>query len=370
MFKSTSLLKLESFSKGHLLLSLGVLTSLIVLAVDVMYLDISLYKVSPPKFEIPYLFRTVIIILSSWLIVSSVPKLHSMKADKNRAKGLEEIWTDWRSVSIGKKGNSVSISVKKLIFWATLGLSVIFLLISMFRPDVFKSMQSEGQIIEFLSAAFLFVSSAIFFYLFAVHRQRLNRRYLMIFLTFALVFFIIGMEEVSWFQRVLSIDTPAGFEGNSQSELNLHNFKTDIFQNLYFFAAFIFLIVLPFVNEKTGFHNKFKDLSFFIPSRFIIYVSALAFVYNFNLWNVFLTQLAFFVTLFILIHYDRINIKFKNSSVLLPSLIAVYILTQAIFLAFGGRFKDWNDIHEYKEFFIPLSLLIYSIETVIKAKKI
>ena len=42
----------------------------------------------------------------------------------------------------------------------------------------------------------------------------------------ALALFIVGMEEVSYFQRVIQFETPESFVGNMQGEFNLHNFNT------------------------------------------------------------------------------------------------------------------------------------------------
>ena len=67
------------------------------------------------------------------------------------------------------------------------------------------------------------------------------------------VFFVMAMEEVSWFQRVLEIDTPKAFDNNMQKEMNLHNFATNAVENVYYMGAFIFLVILPFLRSMFPF---------------------------------------------------------------------------------------------------------------------
>jgi hypothetical protein len=69
----------------------------------------------------------------------------------------------------------------------------------------------------------------------------------------ALGFFVIGMEEVSWLQRVFQVETPELFASNAQGEMNFHNLGTpgrgtDYVENAYYMAAFVFLVLLPCVR--------------------------------------------------------------------------------------------------------------------------
>jgi hypothetical protein len=80
------------------------------------------------------------------------------------------------------------------------------------------------------------------------------------------------------------------------------------------------------------------------------------------MWNVLLTQLAFFISFFILISYSRDSAD-RELKRLARAVLAVYCVTQLVFLAGGDRMlRDW-DATEYKEFFIPLAFLLYAIET-------
>jgi hypothetical protein len=71
--------------------------------------------------------------------------------------------------------------------------------------------------------------------------------------------------------------------------------------------------------------------------------------------------MAFFVTLFILISYAW-RLRSIDRTFLLPTLVAVYLLTQILLVMHGEMLVDHWEVNEYKEFFIPLSFLIYSLE--------
>ena len=180
------------------------------------------------------------------------------------------------------------------------------------------------------------------------------------------------MEEVSWFQRTLSIPTPEGFSGNSQGELNFHNFITAPVEYACYFSAFLFLIVLPFVKEGTDFLKEFSYLEFFVPSRFIVVASALFVAYNYYYWNIQFIQLSFFVTLFILAYYAW-DLRSQGHNLSLPAILfGVLVATQALFLINVHRLGEtiYRGVTEYKEFFISLSFLMYSLEILKKARQL
>ncbi len=89
--------------------------------------------------------------------------------------------------------------------------------------------------------------------------------------------------------------------------------------------------------------------------------------YNYDMWNVPFMQLSFFITLFILFHYAW-HMRAIDTSYLLPTLITVYVLTQVLFLKYGYRLIREFEVTEYKEFFIPLSFLVYSIDVLLRVK--
>ena len=98
----------------------------------------------------------------------------------------------------------------------TLALSAAFTTLFVAAPSVFSRASEEDGPVEWASAGLLFSSSFVFLANFVRHRRSpcLPRCAAWWLVVSASVFFVIGMEEVSWFQRVLGLETPAVFREN------------------------------------------------------------------------------------------------------------------------------------------------------------
>lgn len=331
-----------------------------------------------PDFGGSYLLKTFLAVLSSICFVVAVIRFQATTGSQTFQEGLTP-HTKGQGLSSISNSGTVSHSDtltkgKELAIWGVLLLSGSFSTVFLYSPRIFLDLSKEDGIIEWLSASMCFLSFVVFGYIFALlQRAKVKQKLLYLFPTagFALIFFLIGMEEVSWFQRTLSIPTPEGLSGNSQGELNFHNFITGPVENAYYFSAFLFLIILPFVRERTDFIKEFSYLEFFVPSRFIVVASALFVAYNYDQWNIQFLQLSFFVTLFILAYYAW-DLRSQGHNFSLPAILfGGLVATQALFLInghhLGGRIYR---VTEYKEFLIPLSFLMYSLEVLKKARQL
>ncbi|RDC66116.1 hypothetical protein AHMF7616_04747 [Adhaeribacter pallidiroseus] len=130
------------------------------------------------------------------------------------------------------------------------------------------------------------------------------------------------------------------------------------------------MILFPFVNDYTYFFKKKSALLFFIPSRFIVLVSSTFVAYNYDMWNIVFSQLAYFTTLWILFSYSRFYTNQWQNIFTISIVLLVCLFTQVIYLAFGNNFiRSW-DITEYKELFIALAYFMYSIETLINKESL
>lgn len=250
--------------------------------------------------------------------------------------------------------------------------SLVFVLLFIFDPKSFSHYSLEDNIIEWLSTLFLFGCSWLFLRTSVKYKKKLSKTKinLWIFYFLALTFFVLAMEEISWFQRVLEFKTPENsvFKYNKQFEFNLHNFATNYVENIYYFGSFLVLVFLPF----TGFVfkdvlNKFQ-ISIFIPKPFLAIIGTLFCAYNYDMWNIIFTQYAFFSALIILVYYI-IFCTNKWEKYFLVFILIVVILTQFSFLYFGKSFDRLWEITEYKEFLIPLTFLIYAIDLNIHVSK-
>jgi hypothetical protein len=311
---------------------------------------------------------SLLILLGSYFFVLFAIKNYFLKDEQKSQEILDHVWNNSGLFAWSVTRSS---AINKMILLMVLSISQLFLVIFIINPELFYRLGREWRPIELFSASLWFFSGCIFIYIFFILRQNINSDrniYMIIAFIFAFFFYFVGLEEVSWFQYVLTIETPDIFTGNMQDELNLHNFATDIVENVYYFFAFIFLILIPFINEKTFFNDKSKILSFFIPSQFILILSTITIVYNYDMWNVLFTQISFFITLVILIHHLYSCIRFRENIFIMLLIVITFIYTQALFLMLGNSFVRLWDVTEYKEFFIPLSFFLYSIEILNKTK--
>jgi hypothetical protein len=257
----------------------------------------------------------------------------------------------------------VYITVKELVLWMIVGLALVFLAIFLFQPKNFTQISLDDGPVESASALMLFVSSGVFFVV-ASRTLQAERRSDRVFRSasaaIALFLFFAGMEEISWGQRIFDLKTPRSFAANRQGELNLHNFNVNFFNTSYYMLGFLLFILLPFLKDRLEALRKVEILSFFIPSRFVLFASAIGLAYTWATWSELIYQISFFVTLFILIGYAW-HLR-SIDKIFLPALVAVYLLTQILLILYGRTLVYHWEVNEYKEFFIPLSFLIYSLE--------
>ncbi len=245
--------------------------------------------------------------------------------------------------------------------------SSLFLVLFIFKPNYFIALSFEDYPIEWCSALLLFGASLIFLTLFIrnITKSKISKINKAVFLLLAVVFFVICMEEISWFQRVLDVETNDFFDDNLQKETNFHNFYTFISEYIYYLGSFVFLVLLPYFKVLYGrLIKKNSILDVFIPSSFIILIGSITCAYNFDMWNSSLIQMSFFSSVIIIL----INILFnKKNTALLFALIFILVLTQIVFLLNFQNISNIDPemlikIKEYKEFFIALSFFVYSLD--------
>lgn len=308
---------------------------------DKFYWRRGIFQEGWPDFSFDYLMRSVIIFISLcavyWgLVGSKKPQLVILKSD--------------------------GMSIERLSISGTLLISIIFLFLFLFKPSVFSTLSFEDGPIEWGSTILLLSACITFLVAFARYRNYLSipkiTQWTFVFLAF--VFFVIGMEEISWFQRVIEIETPALFKDNMQNEINFHNFATYKVENIYYFGAFLFLVILPFLRVLFSSIVNNNYLRLFVPRPFISIIAAVACAYNFDTWSTIFIQISFFSSIIILFAF-AIYCNNWNERGIIVFTISLIVITQAFFLSNGGNFYRAWKVTEYKEFFIPLAFFIYSL---------
>jgi hypothetical protein len=262
------------------------------------------------------------------------------------------------------------LSYKRRVAWVLLALAMASTVLFVQDAQLFNRLALEDRPLEWISALLPLVASIGFCIAFVQAKRApqrdLRRRLNLIFCAlFAFGLFVIGMEEISWMQRVFAISTPALFAENQQQEMNLHNMHSIVIGQTYKIAMFVGLVLLPFLADTAPRNRLFELISDFLPSRFILALSAPWVAFNYNEWNFLASQLFVTLTLAILACYikaasDRRDLR---EMVLFVAIAVFIVVAQPIFLALGDRFVRMWDASEYVEFFIALGLSFYCAET-------
>ncbi len=303
----------------------------------------------PPKYDLYHFVRSIFALVFSFLIVRTV---HRYRAP--------ECALDHSDMPSG--GRVAALLVLTLALACTL----------LFRLDPvrFGVGAQEDSAIEWLSALLLLGGSMLFARLFVLHRA--SGAAALPALLFAIILFVIGMEEISWLQRVIGFHTPAELaRANMQQEFNLHNVHTDLSENLYYVGAGSFLILLPFLRDALPAScGRSAWLLHYIPSRWVSAVSAPLSIFNYGMWNVIPMQMTMMLTVFVMAWYARAaQVRGARAEAALFSVIALAVIAgQATFVAGGHLLPNIWDASEYKEFFIALGLAAWAGDMATRAK--
>lgn len=256
---------------------------------------------------------------------------------------------------------------------ATLVLAAAAALLFSVDAVTFSALAREDNIFEWLSALLIFASS-VFFALVATGQLRAARgeagrdAWLATgaAASFSLVLFVVGMEEISWMQRVFGLATPDALLGlNKQQELNLHNISTGFSELLYYTGSFVLLTLVPFIwlYLRKGF--ALGRLEAFVPSVLVLAASAPMAAFNSDNWSMLPTQMMVMMTVIILLVIADLALRggLWREFVLLTATAILIVAIQELFVLQAHDLVRIWDPTEYKELFIAVGLAIYGYET-------
>lgn len=260
-----------------------------------------------------------------------------------------------------------------------ISMAIIALLLNIF-PSQMDNLATEDGPIENLSALLLIVASIVWVSYSAIQAKNRSWGNLTISLIIAIIFFIIGMEEVSWGQRIFDIESSEFFLNNNwQNEMNLHNLNTDLSDRIYISGASIVLILFPFYQQKIKRFFSNINLSFlnkFMPSQWI-FAPATIMLSTIGGSTTSHKSLFMFAAFFALVGltYNLVN-NIKSSpikSIYFALLILVYISSAFSFFIFRSdsainQTRYWAS-SEYIEVYIALGLFIYTVDFMFRQSK-
>ena len=181
---------------------------------------------------------------------------------------------------------------------------------------------------------------------------------------FALLLFLIAMEEISWMQRLFGFGTPQRLaEMNWQGEFNLHNLQTDLSETLYYVGAATFLMLLPLAREASPDGVLPRPVMDFLPDRRVAALSAPVAIFNYGHWNLIPIQITTMAGILVLLAWWAAAARRGDGAerILFLVLAGSVAAGQAAFLALGHRMTEVPNATEFKEFFIALGLAAFGL---------
>ena len=258
--------------------------------------------------------------------------------------------------------------------WSSIGTLVLHvgaMLLFVYAPYWFCWAVIEDHPVENASAVFWFVGTAfaVAAYLKARRHAETPRFQLILLLALCVFTFVSGMEEVSWFQRVFSIKTPAVIAHfNSQGELNFHNMMTNILENYFYNGMSVLLVLIPSMNALGAIRLHDLKLGVMVPRAYLVTVGAIAAAYNYDMWDIPHFQVALYMSVLLLWTLAWRTESRADRTILLMTIVAA-VVGQVVFLSFGDHYIRLWDITEYKEMFMPLGAMLYAWNVFVAIKR-
>lgn len=265
------------------------------------------------------------------------------------------------------------------LVWLLPSLAVIFAIVNTIMPEVGHALVKGGEIFSFRPAIYikmlLDIASCVIFILLA-KRFMGRKQWLLVamFILLALVTFWMAMEEISWGQRVFKWETTGYFaENNMQSETNLHNLNTQLFQNVLYFGGFLLLVAMPFFRDHLiQLLQKIKSLKpviFLLPSAWmtIAFAAGMGFIDPYMSeagwrWTSILFQTIATGAILAVYSLHAYHQRDSRSKAALWSLLA-FIIVLTLSLCFRSLWDlDSGSPTEYIELFIAFGITSWAFE--------
>jgi tetratricopeptide (TPR) repeat protein len=160
---------------------------------------------------------------------------------------------------------------KKFIFIFPIIALSCFILLKFRFNELYLGLMVEDGLVEYTQSLFYLISSIVACLIMINFFKTRHHFYGLIYLVLSMGLLLCFVEEISWGQRILEIDTPEYFNKfNLQQEINLHNLDTttnyllEFYILTGFFGAFAWLLIPNKIKS-----NHHTTLKYFVPDWFI-----------------------------------------------------------------------------------------------------
>lgn len=207
-------------------------------------------------------------------------------------------------------------------------LALVLLILFLAAPEWHTYFAREDRLVEWTSFSILVLAAGLIIYAalnFEAPTAKIKPAKAFLFFLGAITL-LVALEEVSWFQRVLDIETPDSFASNQQFETNLHNFLTTETELLYYMSAAVFFLLTPFlVACAPALENGVAER--ILPDRSVAFGVIVMNTICEEMWNIILIQVASWTSLFILVFVAMKDARLKSTAMYL---LSVLVLSQVI----------------------------------------
>ena len=331
-------------------LALSAVMLIVLVGLDRYWIQRGILSEQPPIIDLSHLIRSFVIACAAVLALLGLRKL--LKPDGGDEPPAME---PWPRTPLG--------------FWLAAGIpllvAVFMTLLKTFSPQLFYELVKEDSLVEMLSALLALCAGLCLLRVWYLRRS--SRREtpalagVFVFL-FAVGCILLAGEEVSWLQRQIGFETPASFSKNIQNEFNFHNFETNRVETAYYVWAFGMTVFAAFLRESVPALRLLPWLRELLPGRVVVCVGALATGLNYDMWNTIPIQAVFFMSVGIMLCFSFRSSDDPGGRGLPLAVLLLMVIGQVLAIGKGHLYVRSWDSTELKEWFMPLSFLLYALE--------
>lgn len=159
------------------------------------------------------------------------------------------------------------IYVLCILVFLSIGIVTLFLALTN-KTYYVQSYIAEDHFVE--NASFFFWILASVFFLLSYRKQAKTQTTTLIYFAFILLCLLLGMEEISWGQRIWGFKGPSLItQHNLQHEFNFHDIGSiSLQENAFFLFTVLLYLVIPVARESSSFFsNLFENIGWPISSK-------------------------------------------------------------------------------------------------------
>lgn len=248
------------------------------------------------------------------------------------------------------------------------GFVILTLAFVLIDPRAVVNLGLEDNLIENLSAAFLFIASIVAVGVGVKFYKSKNLRLTLVFGFVALALFIMGMEEISWMQRILDVSAGSFMSKyNMQGEINFHNLHTRLFNDLFYLGAFLlFTVATVYHKSLKSILGKYRFgwLDVLLPSYWLLIPFSLSAGLTTPFYHIGIVRMAIYVLTFLILLSELVKVYKTKKNVHYIYIFTIVLLVLGVLLSNFSEVAgiNRNSLQEYREMIIALGLLAYLID--------